>query len=169
MSITTSKAQPALIGGVVLGVLSGLPIISAGNICCCAWLLAGGLAAAYVLQQNEPAPITNADGAQIGLLAGLTGAVVYLIISIPITFFIAPMQRLMLQQLLERANQMPPELRDYVGSYIGGFAGIFVSFVFMVVMGAIFATLGGLVGAIVFRKPLAPPAGPIDVTPPPAS
>lgn len=166
MAITTSKAQPALIGGLVLGVLSALPIISAGNLCCCLWLVSGGVIAAYVLQQNETAPITYGDGALIGLLAGLCGAFVYLILSIPITFLVAPMQRELLQHLLERTNGMPPELRDYVGSYISGTLGIALNFIFMLVMGAIFATLGGLLGAVIFRKPL--PPGQVTVTPPPA-
>ena len=61
MSITTSKTNPVLVGGLVMGVLSALPIISAGNLCCCLWIISGGLVAAYVLQQNQPTPITPAD------------------------------------------------------------------------------------------------------------
>ena len=29
------RLQPALYGGLVIGVLSGLPIVSMGNCCCC--------------------------------------------------------------------------------------------------------------------------------------
>ena len=32
-----------------MGVLSALPIVSAGNYCCCLWVISGGLVAAYVL------------------------------------------------------------------------------------------------------------------------
>ena len=78
MSTTTkpSYAQPALIGGVVMGVLSALPIITAGNVCCCLWVVSGGVVAAYLLQQNQTTPITPGDGALVGLLAGLVGALV---------------------------------------------------------------------------------------------
>ena len=93
MSITTSKTNPVLVGGLVMGVLSALPIISAGNLCCCLWIISGGLVAAYVLQQNQPTPITPGDGALVGLLAGLAGAGIYLVLSIPITFLVAPLQR----------------------------------------------------------------------------
>ena len=58
---TTTKspyAQPALIGGLVMGVLSALPIISAGNVCCCLWVVSGGAIAAYLFQQERAAPIT---------------------------------------------------------------------------------------------------------------
>ena len=93
MSTTTkpSFAQPALFGGLVAGVLSALPIISAGNFCCCLWVVGGGAVAAYVLQQNTAAPVTPGDGALAGLLAGLVGAFVHLFLSIPLTLVMAPM------------------------------------------------------------------------------
>ena len=68
-----SKTQPALIGGLVMGVLSALPIVAAGNLCCCLWIISGGVVAAYLLQQNQSAPVTPGDGALVGLLAGMAG------------------------------------------------------------------------------------------------
>ncbi len=49
----SSKFQPALLGGLVLGVLSALPIVSIGNVCCCLWVISGGVLAAYLLQRNQ--------------------------------------------------------------------------------------------------------------------
>src|SRR4051794_36719437 len=95
-----SLTQPAIFGGLVMGVLSALPIVSAGNLCCCLWIVSGGVVAAYLLQQNQPAPITQGDGALVGLLAGLAGAFVYLVLSIPITLLVAPMQRQVLARLM---------------------------------------------------------------------
>ena len=43
--------QPALLGGVAMGVLSALPVINIAN-CCCAWILFGGGLAAYLMQQG---------------------------------------------------------------------------------------------------------------------
>ena len=156
MSITTSKTNPVLVGGLVMGVLSALPIISAGNLCCCLWIISGGLVAAYVLQQNQPTPITPGDGALVGLLAGLAGAGIYLVLSIPITFLVAPLQRQVLERLMERANGMPPEFREYMGGYVGGAVGLMIGFVFMLMVGAVFSTIGGLLGAVLFRKGLPP-------------
>ncbi len=156
------RLQPVLIGGLVMGVLSALPIVSAGNLCCCLWIISGGVVAAYVLQQSQPAPITQGDGAVVGLLAGMAGAVVYLVLSIPITFLVAPVQRMVLERLVERAGQMPPEFREYVGSYVGGALGLMIGFMFMLCMGAIFSTVGGLVGAVIFKKQ---PAGPNEPNP----
>jgi hypothetical protein len=165
--LTTDKTQPAIFGGLVMGVLSALPIVSAGNLCCCLWVVSGGVVAAYVLQQNQATPITQGDGALVGLLAGLVGAGVYLVLSIPITLLVAPMERLALQRIVELGGGMPPEFRDFATSYMGGSIRLTLGFIMMLVLGSIFSTIGGLVGAMIFRKPL--PPGTIDVTPPPAS
>lgn len=153
------KTQPALIGGLVVGVLSALPIISAGNLCCCLWVVSGGVVAAYTLQQNQPAPITVGDGAGIGLFAGIVGAFVYVILSIPITILIAPMERVLLQRIMENAG---PGFREYVGSYTGGVVRVTVGFLFMLCFGSIVSTLGGVLGAVIFAKKL-PPGSPDTV------
>jgi hypothetical protein len=36
------RLQPALWGGVFIGVLSALPLVNLGNCCCCLWVLVGG-------------------------------------------------------------------------------------------------------------------------------
>src|SRR5436190_23965148 len=102
-----SLTQPALIGGVVMGVLSALPIVSVGNACCCLWVVSGGVVAAYVLQQNQPAPITPADGALVGLLAGVFGAVVVTALSIPINLLVGPSERRMLERVLDQIGNLP--------------------------------------------------------------
>ena len=159
---TTTKspyAQPALIGGVVMGVLSALPIISAGNACCCLWVISGGLVAAYLFQQNRSTPITPADGALVGLLAGLAGALIRFVVAIPIDLLVAPMEQAMLQRVLD-AGSLPPELRDVLDRYgRGGAAGgayfilsHILSLMFWLFAGGIFSTLGGLLGALMFKK-----------------
>jgi hypothetical protein len=165
VSTTTSKTQPAVIGGLVMGVLSALPLISAGNLCCCLWVVSGGVVAAYILQQNQAAALTPGDGAIVGLMAGVIGAFVYLALSIPISILIAPMERMVMQRIVDNSN-MPPEFRDYMGTYVGGGIRIALGFIFMLFAGSIFSTLGGLIGAAIFRK--TPPPGTIDVTPTPA-
>jgi thiamine transporter ThiT len=144
-----------------MGVLSVLPFISAGNLCCCLWVISGGVVAAYLLQQNQEMPVTPADGALVGLLAGVLGAFVYLILSIPLTFLLAPMQRQAIEQLID-SGTLPPEFRDYLAAYVGGVLGIVIQFLVTLVAGVVFSTLGGFAGAVIFRKPPSPP-GPIDL------
>ena len=132
--------------------LSALPLISAANLCCCLWVVSGGVVAAYLLQQNRATPLTASDGAVVGLFAGVIGAFVYLVLSIPINILVAPMERAVLQRLAETAGAMPPEFREYVGGYVSGAAAVVVGFVFMLFVGSIFSTLGGLLGVALFRK-----------------
>ena len=93
--------QPALIGGLVMGVLSSLPLINLGNLCFCLWVVARGAVAAYLLQQNQTQPITPGEGALVGLFAGIIGAGVGFVISIPIGLMMEPMQRAMVQRTLD--------------------------------------------------------------------
>jgi len=159
----------------VLGVLSALPIVYIGNACCCLWIITGGVVAAYVLQQETTTPITPSDGALVGLLAGLTGAVVHLVLSIPIDIVMAPLERSIAGRLLGAAGSMPSEMRDMIEQAVrrseeGGIGILLVRrvgvFVAMLFIGALFSTLGGLLGALVFKKET--PPGVIDVPPPPA-
>lgn len=177
MSTTTkpSFAQPALIGGIVTGVLSALPVVSAGNLCCCLWVVGGGVLGAYLLQQHQSTPITPGDGALVGLLAGLIGAVVEFVVSIPIGILVAPFERAMLERVIEMAGSMPPEMRDALGRYAGSgnesnFGLLIVrkvaELVMWVFVGGIFSTLGGLLGAVMFRaQPPPPTPGVIDIPP----
>src|SRR5689334_11074176 len=69
--------QPALAGGMFLGVMSSIPFINAGNCLCCMWVLAGGGIAAFLLTKQRPAGgITYGDGAFAGVMSGLFGAIV---------------------------------------------------------------------------------------------
>jgi uncharacterized membrane protein YeaQ/YmgE (transglycosylase-associated protein family) len=160
-----SKLQPALLAGVAIGVLSALPVINMANLCCCAWVLFGGALASYLMQQNHPAPITAGDGAIVGLLAGVVGAVVGTLISIPLTIAMGPFQAELLERVLEGARDMPPEARNIlegmrVGPAIG--IGLIFSFFAMLVAGCFFGLIGGLVGALLFKKnvPALPPPPP---------
>jgi hypothetical protein len=151
-----------------MGVLSALPIIAAGNACCCLWVVSGGVIAAYLFQQNKTTPITPADGALIGLLAGLTGAFVRFFVAIPIDLLVAPMEQAMLQRVMDMGT-FPPEARDMMERYgrSGAMGGAFfiisriVGLMFWIFVGGVFSTLGGLLGALIFRKQTPPAA--IDV------
>ena len=158
MSTTTSYTQPALIGGLVVGVLSALPMVSLGN-CCCLWILGGGVVAAYVLQSNEPGPIAPADGALVGLLAGLTGAAIHFVLSIPIDLAFGPWERAFVQRLVDMANN--PQMQDTLTRSLeqnaaGGFVFLLLRRFFvllaMMVLCSVFSTLGGLLGALMFKK-----------------
>ena len=150
----------------VTGVLSALPIVQAGNACCCLWVVSGALVATYVLQQNQTTPITAGDGALVGFLAGIAGALIMFALSIPITLFLAPFERSMVQRVLDAGGSMPPELRQILENYGEGrrnmgFLGIIalrtVFLLVFLVVGSLFSTLGGLLGAVLFVRRVTPP------------
>ena len=153
-----------------MGVLSALPIIAAGNACCCLWVVSGGVVAAYLFQQHKTTPITPADGALVGLLAGLAGAVVQVLVKIPIDILVLPMEQAMLQRLLDMGT-FPPEARDMLERYgrSGAMTGAYfivsriVGLMFWIFVGGVFSTLGGLLGALIFKTQT--PPGTIDVAP----
>ena len=160
MSTTTSKTQPALVGGLVMGLLSVLPFVWVGNLCCCLWVVSGGLVASYLLQQNQAAPIEVGDGALVGFLAGMSGAIIYVVLAIPISILMAPFERAMVQRVFENTRNMPPEFDELMGR-VGRGLLLVMGFIFMLCAGAVFSTLGGILGVALFKK--RPPAGPIDI------
>lgn len=163
------KFQPALFGGLFIGVLSALPIINIGN-CCCLWVIGGGVLATYLMQQNHPYPIAAADGALVGLLAGLMGGAIGTLLSIPVEMMMGPFQKQFLEGILARNQEIPEETRrmlENMSSASVGAAMIAFKLAFSVCIGAVFGMLGGLLGVALFKKKdLPPPPGTVEVLPP---
>jgi hypothetical protein len=163
MPSKSSYFQPALIGGLVLGVLSALPIVAFGNICCCLWVVSGGAVSVYALQQRQTTPVTPGEGALVGLLAGLIGTFIYLLLSVPISLLMGPFERQLVERLATFGN-MPPEFRDYANRPAGlRVVGVLLDFVIRFFVDAIFSTIGGVLGAVAFGRKT--PPGVIDIPP----
>jgi hypothetical protein len=167
--MSPNKLQPALFGGLFIGVLSALPLVNIAN-CCCLWMIAGGVLAAYVMQQGHAWPISLADGALAGLLAGLLGAVVYLVVSILVTVSFGAFMQDWGRMAIERSADMPPQMRDMMRWMSRPGVSLAAGFVLQFILGSIFATIGGLLGAAIFKKPgppSSPPVPPPSYAPPP--
>jgi hypothetical protein len=142
-----------LLGGLFIGVLSALPIVSVGN-CCCLWILAGGAIAAYFAQQEHAHPLGLMGGARAGFRAGLLGALIWLVASLLINRIVAPLQENSADLMLRNASDLPPQVRDWLESAgnNAGAAGIVGGFLFQLFIAAPFAALGGLFGAALFGR-----------------
>jgi hypothetical protein len=150
--------------GALIGVLSALPIVGWLNTCCCLWVVLGGAMAVWISQSNHPYPVTAADGALVGLLAGLVGGLV----AIPLNMVFEPMQRQLVLRLLDSMQtEVPPQFRTILESRGSGIM-IAVNGVFATVVYAIFAMLGGLLGVALFKKKdlPPPPAATVEILPP---
>jgi len=111
--------------------------------------------AAYVLQANSPQPITVGDGAIVGLLAGVFGAFIYGVVSVPMNVLLGPVQRRAVSRMLDNLPDVPAELRDALGSAGSpemAVFGLLMGVVMMLFVGSVFATAGGVLGALFFRK-----------------
>ena len=167
MQPAPAKIQPAVYGGVFIGVLSALPLVNVAN-CCCLWVIGGGLLATYLLQQNYPYAITAADGALVGLLAGLIGGVLGTLLQIPIDMAMGPVTQRMIERLVLSNPDIPADTRQLFERMANrGVSGamIVIRMFFSVCVGAIFGMLGGLLGVALFKKKDLPP-GTTEVLPP---
>ncbi|MEX2270830.1 MAG: hypothetical protein WD690_05135 [Vicinamibacterales bacterium] len=150
-----SRVQPALLGGLFIGVLSTLPIISMANACCCLWVISGGALAAWLLQQNQAEPITGADGALIGLMAGIVGAFVGAVLMIPVEIWFGPIQRQWIERLMQGQADVPPQFMEMLNRPMSA-ATVLADLIFRLVAYVVFGMLGGVLGVAIFRKKTAP-------------
>jgi len=153
--------RSAALGGVFIGVLSALPLVSAGNCCCCMWMISGGALAAYLEVQQKDRTLTGGEGAAIGALSGVIGAFVWIPIAVAMAVLLGPLQRAVFEEIARNARDMPPEAREVFENMGGGGSAVGYAFLFMFQLfaGAIFAAIGGVLSAAYFKKEVPPAMG----------
>jgi len=157
---TTNRYQPALLGGLFIGILSSLPLISGANLCCCLWVVVGGLITTYLRQQQLPGPIEASDAIVGGLLAGLIGAILAALGTWATMAWTASLWQDSLRNAIESNPEITPQMRDAIERFTTGRNIVLLQFVVGVPIDAIFAVLGALLGVAFFRKKGTPPAPP---------
>jgi hypothetical protein len=155
-----SRYQPALLGGLFIGVLSALPVVNTANVCCCLWVIVGGGLTTYLLQQARPNPVEASEAALFGLMAGLLGGILYM--AATALLLSGAMGAQLFEQFREAIDnnpQMPAEVRDRVASMMGGSAFVLIVALVTIPTYAVFSLVGALIGLAIFKKK-APPATP---------
>lgn len=150
--------QPALSGGMFLGLLSSIPVISAGNILCCMWVLLGGAAASVLLTRQRPLrTITYGDGAFAGVLSGFFGAIVGTAVQVSFDVILKGFFESQRQQLETILNQMGAEgpMRDWFLRVASGEISlgtvVFMLFTNLLVF-ALFAMIGGILAIAILKR-----------------
>lgn len=162
------KLRPAIIGGVVLGILSAIPFINWVNLCCCAWAIAGGVLAANMYVKSSATPVQPADGAMVGALAGLIGGAIYVIIGVPLNYVVGGAAASALSGLAASMNPEQAEaIRMQMATQGGSLIGAFFKGILGAIVITIFSTIGGLIGVAIFEKRKGGPG--VPPPPPPAA
>jgi hypothetical protein len=136
-----NKLKPALLGGLIVGFLSGIhsliPIIS---VCCCIWSIIGGVLASFLYIKGSSVPVKLGDGAIVGALAGVVGGIIFVVIYLPFSLLYGLAAA---QQQLDRSGVAIP--------FSGTILVIILSIVGAIVL-VLLSTLGGLIGTAIFEK-----------------
>ncbi|MEK9135562.1 MAG: hypothetical protein AAB393_00440 [Bacteroidota bacterium] len=167
-----SKLLPALYGGLIMGAISGLPVISIINCFCCAGIMLGGFLSVMFYKNELTASmpqLTSSDSIQLGALAGLFGAVFGTILNL---LTMAAMGNITGDMVIEilRSFNLPDEVMDEIQQKISEQASLTgiataLSFLYSLILDPLFGLLGGLIGYNVYK----PKTQMMNVQPPPPS
>jgi len=160
-----SRFQPAVLGGLCIGVLSGLPVVGAVNFCCCLWVVGGGVLVVYLQQQNSPAPVETSEAVLGGLIAGAIGAVLMVLLNALMFTMTGPMAEQAIRSALDSNPELPPEIRARLLGLVSGSGLHLLMLAVTLPVYAVFSMLGALLGLTLFRRK--PPAQPPAEQPPP--
>ncbi len=133
-----NKLKPALLGGLVVGLLSAIPFV---NYCCCIWGIGGGALAGFLYIKGSPTPVSVGEGAMVGGMAGIIGGIIYFVLGVPIAYLISGGGAL--EEQLARSGVSVP------------FSGVLL-FIVAGLLGAlclvILSVIGGLIAVPIFEK-----------------
>ncbi|HEY6951776.1 MAG TPA: DUF4199 family protein [Bacteroidota bacterium] len=163
-----SKWRSAVLGGIAIGLVSGIPVISLVNCCCCAGILGGGVLTYYLYQKEHAegmVPLESSDALIVGIMAGLVGAFVQAVVhGILMVLFAGVSQDLMrnlFEKLIDRMEQsgsIPSgtvdQLREQIESSMkesNTMWGLMVNLFTSLIIYPIFSMLGGLLGYGIFK------------------
>jgi len=150
-----NKYQPALLGGLFIGVLSSLPYVNLGNCCCCLWVVSGGVLVTYLLQERQQDPVEASRAALMGLLAGLIGGVICMALNV----MLHGMDPATLQEGFRRAieenprsAEIPPWFREWFSSPANARLMATIMILGPIPIFAVVSMLGSLLGAAFFTR-----------------
>jgi len=148
--------QPAFWAGFCSGVLTGVPVLSAG---CCLWMAGGGTLAVYLFRLMNGFSLQRpADGARLGMITGLFAFLVWGVVSLLSNVLISRGFWNFVNSFSEQFQKsMPndPQTREFMAwaSTTDGMITmfLFVSLAFLMAH-ILLAALGGATGVRTFNK-----------------
>lgn len=125
--------KPALIAGVIAGILSAIPIINFVNCICCGWIVIFGFFSVYLLKKDIKT-VEPIDGAIVGALTGLIAFVSVTIINILLTSLFVGLTGMSGSMEYMEMN-----------AFLSG-VSLFISGVMRIIIFPIFGAFGGIIG-----------------------
>jgi hypothetical protein len=153
-----AMVKPALIAGVLLGILSAVPPLSFFNCFCCAWVIGGGMLAANLYVRNSMQVVKLGSGVALGALTGAIGGVVTTVFNIPVQILmntIFARYASQARQVLSEMPNLPPSLREMIlasGNSSFSFLAVIVAAILNVLIFGMISMLGGVIGVALFEK-----------------
>jgi hypothetical protein len=155
------KLLPALYGGIIMGVISGIPFLNFVNCLCCAGVMFGGFMAVFFytkdLRPTDP-PVTNGDGVQLGALAGVFGALVGLVLTVVFHFALGGLENQAMSKLIMSLydkmgilDKMPPEAIEKMQDQMKESALSAMTIIPPFIIDPLFGLIGGVIGYSVFK------------------
>lgn len=151
------KFVPALVGGVVTGILAlfaaFLPVTAyiTLSLLCFLWAMVGGAIAGKMYVSRSPVPVRTGEGAAAGVLAGLFGTLIYLTLDTIVAYSI-------------QANDIEILYRQQGYSNVTSGMFFLVTGIFAAIVIVGLSTVGGIIGVAIFEKRK---GFPMNVPPPP--
>jgi hypothetical protein len=142
---------PALIGGLLAGVVSAIPFF---NCLCCLWVIAGAIFSTYLLAGRTPASLKTGDGLLVGTLSGIFGAIINVILNIPLGPIYLNVTRRFLMSMSRFMEEMPPNWEGLLQMRYRGLSPslLILDLLLSSVLFAFFGAIGGLIGISLFGR-----------------
>ncbi|HAL56630.1 MAG TPA: hypothetical protein DCP63_09180 [Bacteroidetes bacterium] len=168
-----NKLRVSLIGGTVIGAVSGIPGLNLINCCCCAGIWLGGFLTMYLYKQQlteEMIPMESSDALLLGLMSGVAGAFVASFIGVLLLVTFGPVGEELVKSLFDRLFERMAESGSIPSDAIDQFkeqleqslrdsskpSSILDNLFLSLIAYPMFSILGALLGYAVF-KPKSPP------------
>ena len=153
--------MPTLVSGVGAGVVTSIPILGGILLCaCCAPMIGAGFVAAYLYSrrcQQARVEFRAGRGAFLGLVTSLFFALTSAVLSAGLRIAMPGPGMDEIRRQIEANPQMTEEaleMSEKVLQFVEQASPVFIlllSFLFLLVLAAIFSTIGGAIGGAVFK------------------
>ena len=156
---TRSMLIAAGISGVVMALVSNIPFISFVNCCCWAGIWGSGILAVlfYRMLESKSPGLTVGQGAGLGLITGLVGAVLGMghsaVTSLLFTGLDTASYLTQLESIPGMSEAIPEASRDMIAQYGGAMGGALIGSLCNFILYPLLGMIGSVIGvALIWKK-----------------